>query len=186
MRLTAVTETREPGDGSDRQGLLVLFGGPAGAGKSTLASAWCATRRRSVRIDLDAVREMIVAGRADPQEPNQVQAEQYRLSVRACAALARVFREGSYDVAIDDSFEPEPFESEWRPLLAGTDWRLVILVPSLAETLDRSRRRTKRVLEKHTRDQHAASLRWPAERRVDTTGLSVEASLTLVRMATDT
>ena len=38
--------------------LLVPFGGPAGAGKSTLARTWCAARERAVHIELDAVREV--------------------------------------------------------------------------------------------------------------------------------
>ena len=168
------------------RGLLVLFGGPAGAGKSTLAARWCATRERAVHIELDGVRELIVAGRADPQNPNVLQAEQYRLSVRACWALARVFLDGGYDVAIDEVFPPNAFESEWRPLLAGTEPQLVIILPSLEETLARSCRREKRVLEQHTRDQHAVSHGWPSAIRVDTTGLTVEESLALVRQVTRT
>ncbi len=167
-------------------GILVLIGGPASAGKSTLATAWCATRRRSARIDLDQVREMIVGGRADPQIFTELQAEQYRLSVRACVALALVFIEAGYDVAIDEVFPPDAFESEWRPLLVGIGWRLVIVLPSLESTLERSRRREKRVMEQHTRDQRGVSLAWAEEYRVDTTGLSVEESLTLVRAATGT
>src|SRR5438132_6373942 len=67
--------------------LLVLFGGPAGAGKSTLAAAWCATRQRAVHIELDEVRHLIVAGRADPQQPGELAAEQYDLAVAGCLAL---------------------------------------------------------------------------------------------------
>lgn len=59
----SVTEGIQPG-------LLVLFGGPAGAGKSTPARAWCAAQARAVHIGLDRVREMIVGGRADPQQPD--------------------------------------------------------------------------------------------------------------------
>jgi hypothetical protein len=50
----------------------------------------------------------------------------------------------------------------------------------LKETLRRSAGREKRVLEEHTRAQHAASLEWPERYRVDTTGLSVEESQSLV------
>src|SRR6266508_2352305 len=74
-------------------GILLLLGGPAGAGKSTLARAWSAARCRAAHIELDEVRHLIVAGRADPQQPSSVQSEQYALSVRACVALARTFLE---------------------------------------------------------------------------------------------
>jgi predicted kinase len=166
-------------------GLLALFGGPAGAGKSTLARAWCAKRARAVHIELDRVREMIVAGRADPQQPGALQGEQYRLSVRACLALARTFLASGYDVAIDDVIDPVAFERDWRPLVVGLRWRIVIVLPSLEETLARSRAREKRVIERHTRDQHAASLGWPASVRVDTTRQSVAESLALVRCVLD-
>ena len=157
--------------------LLVLFGGPAGAGKSTLARAWCATRERAVHVELDAIRELIVAGRADPQHPTPLQGEQYVHSVDATCALARSFLDAGYDVAVDDTLEPPPFAAHWRPRIAGLDWRLVIVLPSLAKTLTRSAGRAKRVLEVHTRAQHAASGEWPAEYRIDTTSLSVEESL---------
>jgi chloramphenicol 3-O-phosphotransferase len=157
--------------------MLVLFGGPAGAGKSTLAAAWCATRTRAVHIELDAVRELIVSGRADPQQPGDLAGEQYGLSVAACCALAGPFLAAGYDVAIDDVFEPAAFEAYWRPRLGDRAFALVIVRPSLEATLARSARRQKRVLEQHTRSQHEATGGWDARFVVDTTGLSVEESL---------
>jgi predicted kinase len=178
--------TDAPGSTASIAGLLVVFGGPAGAGKSTLARAWCATRGRAVHVQLDEVRELIVSGRADPQEPGDLQGEQYWLSVRASLALARAFLEAGYDVALDDVLLPPAFETGWRPLLDGLDWRVVIVLPSLKQTLARSRQRAKRVYERHTRDQHAGSEGWPVEFRIDTTGLTIEDSLELVRGLTGT
>jgi chloramphenicol 3-O-phosphotransferase len=158
--------------------IVALFGGPAGAGKTTLAAAWCSQRERAVHIELDDVRSLIVSGLADPQDPSALlQARQYDTSVDACCALARVFAHAGYDIAIGDVLEPKPFERLWRPRIEGLDWRLLIVLPSLDETLARSRLRTKRVLERHTRDQHAALSRWPITYRVDTTGLTVEESI---------
>ena len=59
---------------------MVLFTGPAGAGKSTLTGAWCATRLRAAHIELDKVRHLIVSGLTDPQVPGPLQAEQYGTS----------------------------------------------------------------------------------------------------------
>ena len=175
--------------GRTRRGLLVLFGGPAGAGKSTLAAAWCATRPRAVHIQLDHVREMIVSGRAEPQEGGALQSEQYELSVAACCSLARVFVEAGYDAAVDavraDVLSPPAFEAHWQPQLKNLEWQAVIVVPSLEETLRRSRARGKRVLEEITRRQHKASLLWPKGQRIDTTGLNVEESLALVERVLD-
>jgi predicted kinase len=159
---------------------LILLGGPAGAGKSTLARAWCATRPQAAHIELDAVRGLVVSGLADPQQQGRLQEAQYRTSVEATCALAGAFVQAGCDVAIDDVLEPGAFDRHWRPALAGLEWRLAIIVPSLEETLDRSARREKRVLEEHTRSQHVACSAWGAELRLDTTGLTVERSLALL------
>ncbi|MDP9208374.1 MAG: ATP-binding protein [Actinomycetota bacterium] len=164
----------------DAQVTLLLMGGPAGAGKSTVATAWCHTRRRAVRIDLDQVRDLIVAGQADPQILTPLQAEQYELSVRACVALARTFLAAGYDVALETVFEPDDFAQRWRPLLTGLSWHLVILRPSLPVTLARSRGRAKRVLEEHTITQHQRTGGWSADLQIDTTDLSVEHTLELI------
>lgn len=153
-------------------------------GKTTLALAWCATRRRAVFVELDAIRELIVAGRVDPQNTSDpAQAQQYVDSVLASWSLARAFLDGGYDVALECVFEPDDFEKRWASLLEGYDYKLVIIHPTLSETLTRSRSRSKRVMEKHTRAQHAACTGWPPELRVDTTGLTVESSLDRVLRA---
>jgi predicted kinase len=164
------------------QAVLLLLGGPAGAGKSTVATAWCHTRQRAVGIDLDQVRDLIVAGRADPQILTSLQVEQYELSVQACVALARVFLAAGYDVALETVFEPEDFSQRWRPVLAGPAWHLVVLRPSLPATLARSRARAKRVLEEHTIAQHARTSGWSANLQIDTTNLSVERTVELINL----
>jgi len=162
------------------KGIAVLFGGPAGAGKSTLARAWCTTRSQAAHIELDEIRKLIVSGLADPQEHGERQAAQYLLSVQATCGLARTFTDEGYDVAIDDVFEPESFERYWQPLLGGLAWKLVVVLPSLDETLARSAGREKRVREEHTRMQHALCADWDEAVRIDTTGLDPERSLGLV------
>ncbi len=153
-------------------GRVLLLGGPAGAGKTTVAEMWCTTRAGAAHIQLDEVRALIRSGLADPQEEDDLQARQYELAVRASIALARVFAHSGYDVVIDDALEPGPFEDLWRVELAGLDYRVVILLPSLDETLRRSAARDKRVQERHTRGQHAALQAWDSGVRVDSTGLT--------------
>jgi chloramphenicol 3-O-phosphotransferase len=162
--------------------VVVLFGGPAGAGKSTLARLWCSTRERAVHVEFDQVRGLIVQGLADPQQPGAVQEEQYVTAVEATCALARTFADAGYDVAVDDVLEPERYGRDWRPRLAGVETHLVVvLLPDLAETLVRAASRgDKRVREQHIRAQHDRCRAWPAEQRVDTTGLTPQQSLGLV------
>jgi predicted kinase len=164
----------------DKKGLVVLFGGPAGAGKTTLARAWCATRAQAAHIELDEIRHLIISGLADPQESGERQVAQYELSVQATCALARALADGGYDVAIDDVFEPHAFDQYWRAQLSELVWKLVVVVPSLDETLARSAQRAKRVREEHTQTQHARCTEWDESVRIDTTGLDPEQSLALV------
>jgi chloramphenicol 3-O-phosphotransferase len=160
--------------------VLLLVGGPAGAGKSTVSAAWCRTRQRAVRVDLDEIRDLVVAGRVDPQALTPLQAQQYHTSVKACAALARVFLADGYDVAIETVFEPDDFTRRWQPLLAGLPWHLVVLRPSLPVTLARSRSRSKRVLEEHTTNQYAATGRWSGDVQLDTSELSVARTVEII------
>lgn len=162
--------------------ILVLFGGPAGAGKTTLAAAWCATRPRAVHLQLDEVRNLIVSGLADPQTGNrEAVGAQYDLSVQACCGLASTFLAAGYDVAIDDVLEPDAYEQAWQPALADIEHRIVIVLPSLTATLERSKSRTKHVREHWTREQHAASTSWPDSLRLDTTGLTPDESLAVAK-----
>ncbi len=161
-------------------GRVLLLGGPAGAGKTTVAEMWCATRVSAAHIQLDEVRDLIRSGLADPQEESDLQARQYELAVRASIALARVFAQEGYDVVIDDALEPSPFDDLWRAELAGLDYRVVVLLPSLDETLRRSEARDKRVQERHTRSQHAALQAWDPGVRVDATDLTPAQTLDAV------
>lgn len=161
-------------------GVIALFGGPAGAGKSTLARAWCSTRIQAVHVELDEIRHLIIQGRADPQELSTLQASQYEISVEATCSVARCFAEAGYDVAVDDVFEPEAFDRYWRAALDGLAWKLVVILPSLDETLARSACREKAVREEHTRTQHTLCAEWDEAVRIDTTGLDPEQSLALV------
>ena len=160
---------------------MVLVGEPAGSGKSTLAKAWCATRARAVHIQLDEIRSLIVAGYADPQVTGDLQGEQFHLSVRACFVLAREYLDSGYDVAIDDVLFPgTAFDTSWRRHLAGIEWRVVIIHPTLEETLARSSNREKKVPERLVREQRQATFGWPERCRINTTGLSVANALALV------
>ena len=159
-------------------GEVLLLAGPAGAGKSTLARLWCATRRTAAHVQLDSVNELIVQGRVDPREvEHPEQAGQRAASVDATCALVRSFAASGIDVAVDDFLAPGDAESEWLPRLDGLSMRLVVLLPSLDACLARAGCRGKEVPVHLIRAHHEASRSWEAARCLDTTGQSPEQSL---------
>ncbi len=136
--------------------MIALFGGAAGTGKTTIARLWSESRPCSVHIQLDEIRDLIIAGRTDPQVLTAKQGQQYSDTISGCAALARSFAGAGYDVAIDDVFEPEPTRELWLPQFIGLDVRFVVLHPPLEVALSRSTERHKRVQEHHIQSQHAS------------------------------
>lgn len=91
----------------------------------------------------------------------------------ACIKLARHYIEHGYDAVIDDVFSSELFERVWKPHLEAVDWRVVVLRPSLNETLRRGGARGKRVKREIVTDQHGATALWPHQLTIDSTHLSV-------------
>lgn len=158
-------------------GQLLLLAGPAGAGKSTLAQAWCVARPVAAHVQLDSVRELIVSGLVDPREADRPgQAEQWQTSVRATCALAVSFVGSGVDVVVDDALEPQA-AALWSPLLRGLPAHLVVVLPDLETVLERGRARAKQVPEHIVRRQHEQCSAWPATRILDTTGQTVAQSL---------
>lgn len=167
--------------------IVLLLAGPAGAGKSTLARAWCQTRLVAAHVQLDTVRDLLVQGLVDPRavgEPGQV--EQWQASITATCALVRSFAESGIDVAVDDVLLPADAETLWRPMLNDLSTHLVVVLPSLDEALARGRNRDKQVPEHIVTSQYDGSARWPRQRQLDTTGQTVGESVKalLERMST--
>jgi hypothetical protein len=75
-----------------------------------------------------------------------------------------MFARSGFDVAVDDVFEPAAFARDWRPHLGSARWMMVMLLPTLEETLARGVGRDKHVREE-TRSPSAPTLRRVAGRR---------------------
>ncbi|WP_433556025.1 AAA family ATPase [Pseudonocardia xinjiangensis] len=161
-----------------KTGSVLLLAGPAGAGKSTLAEAWAASRPLAAHVEVDKISEMITQGRIDPRDvADPGQSEQWETSVRATCALVRAFAERGVDVAVDDVLTPGPAEALWRPLLSGLPKILIVVLPTLDTCLARGTARPDKLVPEHlVRLQHDESATWPPHRHLDTTGESVETS----------
>ncbi len=165
---------------------MLLLAGPAGAGKSTLARAWCRARARAAHVQLDDVRSLVVSGFVDPRDTDHPdQPAQWRASVAASCALVRSFAEDGIDVAVDDVLEPDAVGA-WLAGLDGLDVRLVVVLPPLDVVLARGAARDKHVPEHLVRRQHADCSGWDRSRVIDTVGQSVAESLAaLLALAAD-
>lgn len=79
---------------------LILSGGP-GVGKSTCADALARERDRCAAIDVDDVRQLVVAG-ARTLWSGQNGEDQLLLAARNASAMARHFGEEGFDVTVAD------------------------------------------------------------------------------------
>lgn len=84
---------------------LVLTGGPA-VGKSLTGRALAGGRARCGFVDVDDVRQLVVAGGVAPWEGEEGR-EQQRLGVANACGLARNFVAGGIEVVIADVLTPE-------------------------------------------------------------------------------
>ncbi|MEU3403893.1 AAA family ATPase [Streptomyces sp. NPDC006670] len=135
-----------PAGGTGGATLAVLLIGPAGAGKTTVARHWAATRPvPTAHISLDDVREWVRSGFADPQAGwNDHSEAQYRLARRTCGFAARNFLANGISCILDDAVFPD------RPVVGLGGWKRhvgaallpVVLLPGLEIVLERNAARS--------------------------------------------
>ncbi len=124
----------------------MLVTGPAGAGKSATAEAWASAQGPySAHIELDAVREFVKAGLADPRDGWTPETDwQYNIARRNCADMARRYVAEGITCVIDDAIFPlweQVNYAGWSHLLAETPHTLIILLPSYATVAARNAQR---------------------------------------------
>lgn len=115
--------------------------GQLAAGKTTLARAVLERFERGFHIDVDAIREMVSPGLASPIEWTDETARQFELAVAGSVALAAVYAEAGYAVAIEGAIDP--FAVDRHVDAAGLRERLVgvVLHPPVDVARQRNRER---------------------------------------------
>jgi chloramphenicol 3-O-phosphotransferase len=173
-------------------GRIVLFTGPAAAGKSTIAEAWSASRSTSTaHFDLDQARFLVRAGyisrtaaHADPSLREQAD-RQWLLAAAVCEAMAATYTAWGFDFALSAFRPPGSWKGCWERLDAMRPI-IVVLLPALEVLLARDAERTgrKHVCEASVRRGLAYDWEaWRADHRayvVDNSELSVERVVAMV------
>ena len=120
---------------------VFVITGQLSAGKSTIARAVLERFPFGYHVDVDGIREMVTNGLASPLEWTDETSRQFALAIRASAALARVYADAGFAVAIEGGIDPGLAEDAMaehglRDRMVG-----VVLHPRLEVALDRNRSR---------------------------------------------
>jgi chloramphenicol 3-O-phosphotransferase len=174
------------------RGRIVLFTGPAAAGKSTVAEAWASSRSvQTACFDHDHARFLVQAGyvsrsaaHADPSLRDQADL-QWLLAAAVCEAMAETFTAWGFDFALSAFRPPGSWKECWQRLDAMNPI-IVVLLPSLEKLLSRDAERTgrNRVGEESVRRGFAYDWEgWHSDARayvIDNSEMSVEQVVALV------
>ena len=122
---------------------VLLITGPAGAGKSSVAQAWAASRSETcAHLQLDDFRQLVVSGYHDPRIGwNEEAQRQLDLARTNVAGVATNFIKSEIDVVIDDVAFPDWEPSglgRWERALEPIRVELVVLIPDWATVVERN------------------------------------------------
>lgn len=122
--------------------LFVISGVPA-AGKTTVARLLADRLDRAVCVPGDAIRAMVVTGRAD-MRPDAGEAElgQLLLRYKGALAVALVYLDAGFDVVVEDVIIG-PVLREFLALVPVPEMHLVFLDPCATVVAERDRSRSK-------------------------------------------
>jgi predicted kinase len=114
-------------------GPIFLVVGPPAVGKSTTSRALAARFSRGIHIEVDRLREQVVAGYALPGEDRMDDLIlQVALARRSASRTAIDYAEAGFAVAIDDFTDPHGM-ADYTDLLERPGTYAVLLVPSQDE-----------------------------------------------------
>ena len=120
---------------------VFVITGQLSAGKSTVARTILERFPFGYHIDVDGIREMVSSGLASPLEWTDETSRQFALAVRGCAALARVYADAGFAVAIEGGIDPELVEAALTEHGLRNRMVGVVLHPPLEVALERNRSR---------------------------------------------
>lgn len=165
---------------SDRRPPLVLTGGPA-IGKSTAARLLTAARERCAVIEVDDVRQLIIAGHAAPWQGADGR-RQHLLGVNNAAALVRNFAAADFESVVTDVITPTTIGTYRAELPEAF---LVRLRLPLGEARERAATRTRflTAAEFDTLHAHEQSDPPAVDATLDVSGLTIDQQVLAIERA---
>jgi hypothetical protein len=164
----------------------VLFTGPTGAGKTTVAQAWASSRSTPTAFfDHDDARFILKAGyvkRSEVAADPALRPEgdrQWLLAARVCEAMADEYVRSGVDFALAAFRPPGEWMGIWQRLDA-MDPIVIVLLPSIETTLERDAGRSGRAHTGEGSIRRAFAYDWEPWRRhprthiIDNSALSVQ------------
>jgi adenylylsulfate kinase-like enzyme len=121
---------------------VYVISGQLAAGKSTVAKAVLDRHPFGYHVDVDGIREMVTSGLASPLAWTDETSRQFGLAIRASAALARIYANAGFAVAIEGGIDPDAVESALDEVGLRDRMIGVVLRPRLDVALERNRART--------------------------------------------
>lgn len=120
---------------------VFVITGQLSAGKSTVTKALLERFAFGYHIDLDGMREMVTSGLASPLDWTDETDRQFALALRASAAIARIYADAGFAVAIEGGIDPAEVEAALAEVGLWERTIGVVLHPRLEVALDRNRTR---------------------------------------------
>jgi chloramphenicol 3-O-phosphotransferase len=120
---------------------VFVITGQLSAGKSTVARALLDRFEYGYHVDVDGIREMVTSGLASPLQWTDETTRQFELAIHGAAALARVYADAGFAVAIEGGIEPALVERALREVGLRERMVGVVLHPRLDVALERNRQR---------------------------------------------
>jgi cytidylate kinase len=116
--------------------IICLITGPAGSGKSSTSKALAKKFKRSVVIEVDKLRAMVVGGYVKPWPHNEEVDLQLSLSAKNACDMATNFMEKGFSVFIDDVVGRKLLE-QYSNFFKDKNFQTFLLMPSLESLLNR-------------------------------------------------
>ncbi len=120
----------------EKGNIICLITGPAGSGKSSASKALAKKFDRSVVIEVDQLRAMVVGGNVRPWPYNKEVDLQLSLSAKNACDMATNFMEKGFNVFIDDVVGRKLLE-QYSNFFEGKNFQTFLLMPSVESLLNR-------------------------------------------------